>query len=153
MSYGDHIVSLSLSPAKLVLDLATPEGRKAELTYFGIVVYRDGILWYARRRYGGRAVDVHDGSGLRREYGSRRPCSCTMPLIELRRQTWVNWFVSSICLVDVPCALLGPIVCWCRPWNCLPSAAGPSRSPDPPSGIACRTTWCQPRLCQPSVSV
>jgi len=44
MSHGDHIVSLSLSPAKLVLDLATPEGRKAELTYFGIVVYRDGIL-------------------------------------------------------------------------------------------------------------
>ena len=23
--------------------------------------------------------------------------------------------VSPICLVDVPSALLGPIVCWCRP--------------------------------------
>jgi len=50
-------------------------------------------------------------------------------------------------------ALLGPIVCWCRPWNCLPSAAGPSRSTDPPSGTACRTTWYLPRLCRPSVGV
>ena len=73
--------------------------------------------------------------------------------MELRLHTWVNWFVSPICLVDVPSALLGPIVCWCRPWNCLLSAAGPSRLPDPPSGTACRTTWYQPRLCQPSVSV
>ena len=92
------------------------------------------------------------GSGLRREYGSRRPCSCTRPLMELRRYTWVNWFVSPICLVDVLSALPGPIVCWYRPWNYLPSAAGPSRSPDP-SGTACRTTWYLPRLCQPSVSV
>ena len=66
---------------------------------------------------------------------------------------WVNWFVSPICLVDVPSALLGPIVCWYRPWNCLPSAAGPSRSPDPPSGTACRTMWPLPRLCQLSVGV
>jgi len=27
-----------------------------------------------------------------------------------------------------------------RPLNCLPSAAGPSQSPDPPFGTACRTT-------------
>jgi len=27
------------------------------------------------------------GSGLSREYGSRRPCSCTRPLMELRRHT------------------------------------------------------------------
>ena len=33
------------------------------------------------------------GSELRREYGSRRPCSCTRPLMELRRRTRVNWFV------------------------------------------------------------
>jgi len=48
------------------------------------------------------------GSGLRRECGSRRPCSRTRPLMELRRHTWVNWFVSPICLVGVPSALLGP---------------------------------------------
>ena len=47
--------------------------------------------------------------------------------------------VSPICLVDVPSALLGPIVCWYRPLNCLPSAAGPSQSPDPPFGTVCRT--------------
>jgi len=29
--------------------------------------------------------------------------------MELRRR--VNWFVSPICLIDVPSALLGPIVC------------------------------------------
>ena len=29
--------------------------------------------------------------------------------------TRVNWFVSPFCLVDVPSALLGPIVCWYRP--------------------------------------
>jgi len=87
------------------------------------------------------------GSGLWREYGSRRPCSCTRPLIELRHHTWVNWFMSPICLVDVP------IVCWYCPLNCLPSVAEPSRSPDPPSGTACRTTWYLPHLCQPSVSV
>jgi len=92
-------------------------------------------------------------SGLRRECGSRRPCSCTRPLMELRRHTWVNCFLSPICLVDVPSALLGSIVCWCRPWSCLLSAAGPSRSLDPPSGTACRTTWYLLRLCQPSVSV
>ena len=90
---------------------------------------------------------------VRKEYGSRRPCSCTRPLMELRRHTWVNWFVSPICLVDVPSALLGPIVCWYRPLNCLPSAVGPSRLPDPPSGTTCRIMWYQPRLCQPSVSV
>ena len=88
-----------------------------------------------------------------RVYGSRWPCSCTRPLMELRRHTWVNWFVSPIYLVDVPSALLGPIVCWCRPWNCLPSAAGPSRSPDPPSGTAYRTTWYLRCLCQPPVSI
>ena len=55
------------------------------------------------------------GSGLRRECGSRRPCSCTRPLMELRRHTFVNCFVSPICLVGVPSALLGPIVCWYRP--------------------------------------
>ena len=44
--------------------------------------------------------------------GWRWPCSCTRPLMELRYHTWVNWFVSPICLVDVPSALLGPIVCW-----------------------------------------
>ena len=54
---------------------------------------------------------------------------------------------TSKLLVDVPSALLGPIVCWCRPWSCLPSAAGPSRSPDPPSGTAYRTAWYQRRLC------
>jgi len=59
-----------------------------------------------------------------RVYGSRWPCSCTRPLMELRRHTWVNWFVSPIYLVDVPSALLGPIVCWCRPWNCLPYVGG-----------------------------
>jgi len=42
----------------------------------------------------------------------------------LRRHTWVNWFVSPICLVSAPSAVLGPIVCWYRPWNCLPSAPG-----------------------------
>jgi len=73
--------------------------------------------------------------------------------MELRRHTWVNWFVTPICLVDVPSALLGPIVCWYRPWNCQPSAAGLSRSRDSPSGTACRTTWYLPRLCQPSISV
>jgi len=36
-------------------------------------------------------------------------------LIGARRHTWVNWFVSPICLADVPSALLGPIVCWYRP--------------------------------------
>jgi len=29
--------------------------------------------------------------------------------MELRRHTGVNWFVSPICLVDAPSALLGPI--------------------------------------------
>jgi len=77
-------------------------------------------------RHSGHISDALISSGLRREYGSRRPCSCTRPLMELRRHTWVNWFVSPICLVDVPSALLGPIICWYRPWNCLPSAAGPS---------------------------
>jgi len=33
------------------------------------------------------------------------------------------------------------------------SAAGPSRSPDPPSGTAYRTMWFLLRLCRPSVSV
>ena len=61
--------------------------------------------------------------------GWRWPCSCTMPLMELRCHTWVNWFVSPICLVDVPSALLGPIVCWYRPSNCLPSAAWPVARP------------------------
>ena len=51
--------------------------------------------------------------------------------------------VPSTTTHTVPAALLGPIVCWYGPWNCLPSAAGPSRSPDPP----CRTTWYLPRLC------
>jgi len=45
----------------------------------------------------------------------RRPCSCTSPLMEPRRHTRVNWFVSPIFLVGVPSALLGPIVCWYRP--------------------------------------
>ena len=35
--------------------------------------------------------------------------------MELRRHTGVNWFVSPIGLVDVPSALLGPVVCWYRP--------------------------------------
>jgi len=63
------------------------------------------------------------------------------------------FFVSPIYLVGVPCALLGPIVCWCRPSNCLPSAAGPSRSPNPTFGTVCRTMWSLPSLCRPSVSV
>jgi len=76
---------------------------------------------------------------LRRECGSRRPCSCTRPLMELRRHTRVNWFVSPICLVDVPSTLLGPIVCWYCPLNCLPSAEEPSQSPDPPFATVYRT--------------
>jgi len=36
--------------------------------------------------------------------------------MKLSRHTWVNWFVSPICHVDVPSALPGPIVCWYRPW-------------------------------------
>ena len=82
--------------------------------------------------------------------GESRP---TVHDVEPHRQTWVKWFVSPIWLVDVPSALLGPILCWYRPWYCLPSATWPSRSPDPPSGTACRTTWYLPRLCQPPVSV
>jgi len=93
------------------------------------------------------------GSGLRRECGSRRPCSCTMPLMEPRRHTWVNWFVSPICLVDVLSALLGPIVCWCRPSNCLPSAAGPSQSPDTPFATVCRTMWSLLRISRHSLSL
>jgi len=57
---------------------------------------------------------------------------------------------STVCLLWTG---LHTIVCWYRPWNCLPLVAGPSRSPDPPSGTACRTTWYLPRLCQPSVNV
>jgi len=93
------------------------------------------------------------GSGLRRECGSRRPCSCTRPLMELRRHTRVNWFVSPICLVDVPSTLLGPIVCWYCPLNCLPSAEEPSQSPDSPFATFYRTVWSLLRLCRPSVSV
>jgi len=40
------------------------------------------------------------GSAPRRGNSSRRPCSCTRPLMELRRHTWVNRFVSPICLVE-----------------------------------------------------
>jgi len=80
-------------------------------------------------------------------------CRPTRLLVILRLHTWVNWFVSPIYLVGVPSALLRPIICWYRPWNCLLSAAGPSRSPDPSSGTACRTTWYLLRLCQPSVNV
>ena len=40
-----------------------------------------------------------------------------------------------------------------EPWNCLPSAAGPSQSPDPPFGTVCRTMWSLLRVCRPSVSV
>ena len=90
------------------------------------------------------------GSGLRREYGSRRPCSCTRPLVELRHHTWVNWFVSPICLVGVPST---PIVCWYCPLNCLPSVAGPSQSLDSPSVTVCWTTWYLPHLCHPSVRI
>ena len=109
-------------------------------------------LWVLRKYASWILTSAFIGSRLRREYGSRRPCSCTRPLKELRHHTWVNWFVSLICLVDVPSPLLGPIVRWYCPWNCLLSVAGSSRLPDPPSGTACRT-WYLPRLCQPSVSV
>jgi len=47
----------------------------------------------------------------RRGYCSRWSCLCTRPLMELRRHTRVNWFVSPIYLVDVPSALPGPTVC------------------------------------------
>jgi len=70
-----------------------------------------------------------------------------------RRYTWVGWFVSLISLVGVASVLLGPTFCWCRPWNCLPLAAGPSQSPNRPLGTVCRTTWPLFRLFQPSVRV
>jgi len=68
-------------------------------------------LWVLRTYASWILTSAFIGSGLRREYGSRRPCSCTRPLMELCHHTWVNWFVSPICLVDVPSALLRPIVC------------------------------------------
>ena len=75
------------------------------------------------------------------------------PIMKLRHHTWVNWFVSPICLVGVPSTLLGPIVCWYCPLNCLPSAEEPSQSPDSPFATFYRTVWSLLRLCRPSVSV
>ena len=69
--------------------------------------------------------------------------------MELRRHTWVNCGRRSLRSSRTN-RLLVP-----RPWNCLPSAAGPSQSPDPPFGTVWRTmcSLLSLSLCRPSVSV
>jgi len=63
------------------------------------------------RFVGTTRVNAANGSSIGSEsVADYRP----RPLMELRRHTGVNWFVSPICLVDVPSALLEPIVCWYR---------------------------------------
>jgi len=93
-----------------------------------------------------REIDLCDGGDAGRRYHYYSCCCCCscscdaeemVLIMELRRHTPVNWFVSPIYLVGVPSALPGPIVCWHRPSNRLQSAAGPSQSPDPPFATVC----------------
>jgi len=66
--------------------------------------------------------------------------------------TWVDWFVSPICLDVVSSARHVPVVCWYRPSDCLLLAAGPFQLWTCLSGTICRIMWLLRPLCQPSAS-
>jgi len=61
--------------------------------------------------------------------------------------------VLPISLVGVASVLLRPTFCWCRLWNCLPLAAGPSQSLNQPFGTVYRTTWPLLPIFRPSYDV
>ena len=69
------------------------------------------------------------------------------------RDRWIDLLCLTETWHDVDSAVIGRLRL--AGYNVVdrPSATGPSQSPDPPSGTACRTTWYLPRLCRPFVSV